>query len=64
MTDRSEASKPTIVEGVDADDVLDRPEDDDETENDASDDTGHLDDIEDGAGCTEIWERLSERREQ
>ncbi|MFC6723317.1 hypothetical protein ACFQE1_02680 [Halobium palmae] len=23
----------------------------------------HLDDIEDGAGCVEIWERLSERRE-
>ena len=26
--------------------------------------TGHLDDIEAGAGCTEIWEHLSERREQ
>jgi hypothetical protein len=23
-----------------------------------------LDDIEDGAGCTEIWEHLSERRNQ
>ncbi|MBP1953328.1 hypothetical protein J2752_000209 [Halarchaeum rubridurum] len=22
----------------------------------------HLDDVEDGAGCTEIWERLSESR--
>ena len=22
----------------------------------------HLDDVEDGAGCAEIWERLSERR--
>jgi len=22
----------------------------------------HLDDVPDGAGCTEIWERLSERR--
>ena len=31
---------------------------------DESDDA-HLEDIEDGAGCTEIWERLSEtRREQ
>lgn len=27
---------------------------------DAGDD--HLDDVPDGAGCTEIWERLSERR--
>lgn len=26
-------------------------------------DTGHLDDLEAGAGCTEIWEHLSERRE-
>lgn len=25
-------------------------------------DTDHLQDIEDGAGCTEIWEHLSERR--
>lgn len=23
----------------------------------------HLSDVEDGAGCTEIWETLSERRE-
>jgi hypothetical protein len=27
-------------------------------------DTTHLDDVEAGAGCTEIWEHLSERREQ
>jgi hypothetical protein len=26
-------------------------------------DADHLDDIEDGVGCTEIWERLSEQRE-
>jgi hypothetical protein len=26
-------------------------------------DTTHLDDVEPGAGCTEIWEHLSERRE-
>lgn len=24
---------------------------------------GHLDDVEDGVGCTEIWEHLSESRE-
>lgn len=23
---------------------------------------GHLQDLEDGAGCTEIWEKLSENR--
>jgi hypothetical protein len=27
-------------------------------------DTEHLDDVEAGAGCTEIWEHLSERRER
>lgn len=25
-------------------------------------DADHLNDLEDGAGCTEIWEHLSERR--
>lgn len=29
------------------------------TEEDAD---GHLSDLEDGAGCTEIWEKLSETR--
>ncbi|QLG49552.1 hypothetical protein [Natrinema halophilum] len=24
----------------------------------------HLDDIEEGAGCTEIWEHLAEKREE
>jgi hypothetical protein len=24
----------------------------------------HLEDIEDGSGCTEIWEQLSEQRER
>jgi len=24
--------------------------------------TAHLDDVEDGCGCAEIWEHLSERR--
>lgn len=26
-------------------------------------DDAHLQDVEDGAGCTEIWETLSEQRE-
>ena len=34
-----------------------------EADSESDDGTGHLDDIEDGVGCTEIWERLSERRE-
>lgn len=28
----------------------------------ADDDRAHLQDVESGAGCTEIWETLSERR--
>ena len=41
-------------------------EDGEEREGDADgpDGAGHLDDVPDGAGCTEIWERLSERREE
>lgn len=27
-----------------------------------SEETSYLDDLEDGAGCTEIWEKLSEER--
>jgi hypothetical protein len=27
-------------------------------------DTSHLDNIEDGCGCTEIWEHMSDEREQ
>ncbi|SFR45691.1 MULTISPECIES: hypothetical protein [Halorubrum] len=37
---------------------------DDEADGDAGGGSSHLDDVEDGAGCTEIWERLSERREE
>ncbi|MFO8113848.1 MAG: hypothetical protein R6U01_00590 [Halorubrum sp.] len=36
---------------------------DDEPEPDGSDESDHLAGIEAGAGCTEIWEHLSERRE-
>ncbi|UPV76298.1 hypothetical protein M0R89_05740 [Halorussus limi] len=31
---------------------------------DADAERSHLTDVEDGAGCTEIWEHLSERREE
>ncbi|AEH38003.1 MULTISPECIES: hypothetical protein [Halopiger] len=33
-----------------------------ETEPDRDD--SHLDDIEEGAGCTEIWEHLAEKRDE
>lgn len=26
--------------------------------------TDHLDDVEDGCGCAEVWEHLSEQREE
>lgn len=29
----------------------------------SGDDGDHLEDVPDGAGCTEIWETLSERRD-
>lgn len=29
----------------------------------SNDDTDHLSNLSDGAGCTEIWEHLSEQRE-
>ena len=52
MSDRA-----TTVETDDADDA-DAPEPDpDEV------DTSHLDDIEDGCGCAEVWEHLSEERD-
>lgn len=27
-------------------------------------DTSHLDGVEDGCGCTEVWEHLSEQRDE
>jgi len=39
-------------------------ENNDSPENQPEDDIGeHLDGLENGAGCTEIWERLSEQRD-
>ncbi len=35
----------------------------DETEREAVD-TSHLDDVEDGCGCTEIWEHMSDERDE
>jgi hypothetical protein len=61
MSDRPESPERDAAEGGDASDAA-GPEEDG-TERDRPDDSEHLDDIEDGAGCAEIWERLSERRE-
>ena len=33
-------------------------------EHDEEHDTAHLDDVEEGAGCTEIWEHLAEKRDE
>ncbi|WP_259371246.1 hypothetical protein [Natranaeroarchaeum aerophilus] len=38
--------------------TMTEPDEDDEQQDD------HLSDIEEGAGCTEIWEHLSEQREE
>jgi hypothetical protein len=61
MSDRSESSEGDAAEGGDASDAVGSEASG--TERDRPDDVEHLDDIEDGAGCAEIWERLSERRE-
>lgn len=37
--------------------------DDADTDAKESDEYEHLEDVEPGAGCTEIWDRLSEQRE-
>jgi hypothetical protein len=37
-----------------------------QTQNEPEDeeiDTSHLDDVEDGCGCTEIWEHMSDERD-
>ena len=43
---------------------LDPAPDADDGAGDETDVTAHLDDLEDGAGCTEIWSHLSESREE
>ncbi|WP_170977248.1 hypothetical protein [Halorussus salinisoli] len=47
-----------------AEETLDGPPTTEEsTDEDTDPDQSHLADVEDGAGCTEIWEHLSDRRE-
>lgn len=33
-------------------------------DDDESIDTSHLDNVEDGCGCTEIWEHMSDERDE
>jgi len=35
-----------------------------EQDRDEDVDTAHLDDMDDGCGCTEVWEHLSDEREE
>ena len=46
------------------DGAVERADGDNDEHDDARGESDHLADVEDGAGCTEIWERLSERREE
>jgi hypothetical protein len=34
------------------------------SDDDEAVDTSHLDDVEDGCGCTEIWEHMSNERDE
>lgn len=43
--------------------MVENVENDEEIEEQESEHSSHLIDIEDGAGCTEIWDHLSEKRE-
>jgi len=46
----------------DAPDPKPEPDGSGEPESDTDADRAHLDGIEDGCGCAEVWEHLSERR--
>jgi hypothetical protein len=59
MTERGGSRAPDD----DRDDTDTEADADGERDPEADERTQHLDDVEDGVGCTEIWERLSERRE-
>ncbi|MFQ3319309.1 MAG: hypothetical protein ACI8UR_000957 [Natronomonas sp.] len=37
---------------------------DDDTDAEEDIDTSHLDNVDDGCGCTEIWEHMSDERDQ
>jgi hypothetical protein len=43
--------------------VVTKPSDESDADGEAADARNHLSDVEPGAGCTEIWEHLSETRD-
>ena len=55
-----------MTAGTDADPTGDAPTETESADDnaDADDESAHLDSLSDGAGCTEIWEHLSETREE
>ncbi|OYR42169.1 MULTISPECIES: hypothetical protein [unclassified Halorubrum] len=61
MTDRSASSAGDDEPETESSDNADPETEPEQTQE--GDGTEHLDDIDDGVGCTEIWEHLSERRE-
>ncbi|OYR38881.1 hypothetical protein DJ82_10585 [Halorubrum sp. Ib24] len=61
MTDRSASSAGDDEPETESSDDADPETEPEQTQE--GDGTEHLDDIDDGVGCTEIWEHLSERRE-
>ena len=60
MTDGAATDDDTGASDSDGSGGGDERDDDGDAESGAS----HLEGVADGAGCTEIWERLSERREE
>jgi hypothetical protein len=50
MADDDEATNQTVTDESETNDETERPD-------------SHLDDVDDGCGCAEVWEHLSERRD-
>ncbi|QUO47044.1 MULTISPECIES: hypothetical protein [Halorubrum] len=53
-----------MTDGAAGNDETEEDSDGSGRDDEANGNADHLDDVADGAGCTEIWERLSERREE
>ena len=64
MTDRQRARGTVAFAPADVAPELHETGDDEEADQaDERVDTSHLDDVEDGCGCAEVWEHLSENRD-
>lgn len=61
---KAESADPAADDGIeDAEDIEDADDIENANEEAAAVDTSHLDDVDDGCGCAEVWEHLSEERE-